>query len=96
MNERQSWNIIAIFLLLVFGLSLATVLKPKKVFSETENRTLAQLPVPTVSRVLSGDFEEDYEDYLKDQFVLRDGWIAIRTMAERDASSMTWRVRSLV
>ena len=83
MNEKQSWNITALFLLLVFGLSLASVLKPKKTFSETENRTLSQMPALTTGDILSGKFEEDYESYLSDQFVMRDKWISVRTAAER-------------
>ena len=83
MNYRQSWNIIAVFLLLLFGISAALLLHPKKEFSETENRVLAQLPKPDVKSILDGSFEADYEEFLTDQFVFRDQWIAVRTMAER-------------
>ena len=44
---------------------------------------MAQLPAFTFQSVTSGDFEEDYEDYLTDQFVMRDSWITLRTAAER-------------
>ena len=83
MNERQSWNVTAVFLLLLFGLSFASLLKPDREFSETENRTLARMPSLSAETVLSGDFEEDYETYLNDQFVMRDSWVALRTLAER-------------
>lgn len=58
-------------------------MKPADAFSETENRALAQLPRVTAETVLDGTFESDYEDYLTDQFVLRDGWIGLKTAAER-------------
>ena len=83
MNEKQSWNITAIFLLLLFGLTIASILCPKRKFSEMENRTLAQLPAVSAESVFSGRFESEYETYLTDQFVLRDKWIALRTAAER-------------
>jgi hypothetical protein len=83
MNKRQSWNLILLFCILIFGTSLATVLAPKREYSETENRTLAQMPSLTLQTLLDGTFEEDYESYLTDQFVLRDTWIGLKTDAVR-------------
>ena len=83
MNQRQAWNINLLFLLLLFGLGLATLLRPKSDFSEKENRSLAQLPQATSESVLSGSFEEKYEEYLTDQFILRDQWVGLRTLAEQ-------------
>lgn len=87
MNKKQSWNIITLFLLLIFGLTAATLLKPDTEFSENENRALASRPEFRISSLLSGDFAEDYEAYLTDQFVFRDQWIGMKTAAER----MTFR-----
>ncbi|MBQ6321786.1 MAG: hypothetical protein IJI24_02840, partial [Lachnospiraceae bacterium] len=83
MNSRQSWNIITLFLLLIFGFTAATILKPKSEYSERENRNLAQMPSVSADSVFSGQFEKDYEDYLTDQFVLRDRWIALKTSVQR-------------
>lgn len=83
MNKRQSWNLILLFCILIFGFSGATLLSPEKEYSETENRTLAQFPGFTAESLLSGEFEEDYEAYLTDQFVLRDKWIGLKTDMER-------------
>lgn len=83
MNKKQSWNIITIFLLMIFGLTAATLLKPDTDFSEKENRALASMPEFSFSALFSGDFTADYETYLTDQFVFRDGWIGIKTMVER-------------
>ena len=82
MNNRQAWNINAIFLILLFGLAAATLLRPKSDFSERENRSLAMLPAPSAGSVLSGEFEQAYEEYLTDQFILRDRWIGLRSLAE--------------
>ena len=85
MNYRQSVNIAAVFLLLIFGFAIATVLKPSNERSETENRLLEQKPVLTWNALISGKFSEDYEAYLSDQFVGRDGWISLKTVFERAA-----------
>lgn len=83
MSRRQSWNTILVFCILIFGMTVATILKPCTEFSETENRSLAQKPSLSVKPLLNGEFESDYESYLTDQFVLRDQWIALKTKAER-------------
>ncbi len=83
MNRRQSWNIILLFVILIFGFTLATFLTPERARSEAENRELAGHPEVTLQSLLSGEFEEDYETYLTDQFVLRDDWIGLKTAAER-------------
>lgn len=83
MNRRQSWNIILLFVILIFGFTLATLLVPERERSETENRELARHPKVTLSTLLNGEFEKDYETYLTDQFVLRDGWIGLKTAVER-------------
>ncbi|MCD7813172.1 MAG: hypothetical protein LUH20_03820 [Lachnospiraceae bacterium] len=83
MNKTQSWNIITLFAVLIFGFAIATILAPDEEYSETENRTLAQMPELSLGALLDGSFEADYEDYLTDQFVLRDNWIALKTGTER-------------
>ncbi|MCD7819587.1 MAG: hypothetical protein LUH07_11140 [Lachnospiraceae bacterium] len=83
MNKIQSWNVITLFCILIFGFSIATLISPDTEYSETENRTLAQMPEFSLESLLDGSFETDYEDYLTDQFVLRDEWISLKTSAER-------------
>ena len=60
MNRRQSWNIILLFVILIFGFTLATFLTPERARSEAENRELAGHPEVTLQSLLSGEFEEDY------------------------------------
>ncbi|MDO5345182.1 MAG: DHHW family protein [Lachnospiraceae bacterium] len=83
MNRKQSWNIVTIFLLLIFGFTAASLLKPDTEFSENENRSLAQKPALSWDSLLSGAFSQEYEEYLTDQFLLRDQWIGLKTKAER-------------
>ena len=83
MNKHQSVYVNTIFLLLIFGFTAATIIRPQKERSETENRTLQQRPALTWDSLLAGEFANDYEEYLSDQFILRDNWITLKTAAER-------------
>ena len=53
------------------------------VFSPKENRKLAQFPKVTWNTVLSGEFMDDFETYLADQFPIRDWCISVKTTALR-------------
>ena len=83
MSRKQAWNIVTLFCILIFGFTIATLIKPDTEYSQTENRTLAKMPKVTAKSVFSGEFESDYETYLTDQFVLRDQWIGLKTAVER-------------
>lgn len=83
MNRKQSWNLVTLFLLLIFGFTAASLLKPDTEFSENENRSLAQKPALHWDSLLDGTFSQEYETYLTDQFLLRDEWIGLKTQAER-------------
>lgn len=74
---------VAVFAVLIFGGTLASLFSKKRVFSENENRLLAQMPEFSVERLLDGSFGADYETYLSDQFFARDTWISIKTYTER-------------
>ena len=82
-TKKQNLATIVVFLVLVFGTAIWTLVSPKKEFSERENRALAMIPAPSVERCFSGKFEKDYETYLTDQFPWRDGWIGMKTAIER-------------
>ena len=83
MKKHQSVYLNTIFLLLIFGFTLANIIRPQKERSETENRPLAQRPSLTWDKLITGEFAKEYESYLSDQFILRDNWITLRTGIER-------------
>ena len=74
--------ICCIFLLLVFGFTLFDFLTPGRDFSEWENRNLAQMPDINAKKLFSGDFGSAYESYMTDQFVLRDGFVKAKFLAD--------------
>lgn len=60
----------------------ADLLKEDRLFSETENRVLAQKPEFSRESVLDGSFMEKYDTYVTDQFVSRDRWIELKTRSD--------------
>ena len=77
--KKQNIIIILVFCAVILFPGLAVWLTPDRDFSENENRYLQKLPVPNADTVQSGDFGDEVEDYLSDQFWLRDRWTALRS-----------------
>ncbi len=84
-KKHQSVYLNTIFLLLIFGFTVANIVRPQKERSETENRSLEQRPALTWESLISGQFATDYESYLSDQFIMRDSWITLKTDVEKAA-----------
>lgn len=83
MSKRYSVFITVLFCLFIFGFGAAHLLLPDRNFSEQENRYLAQFKAPTMQTLRSGRFMEDFEDYVVDQFPLRDSWIRLKARSEK-------------
>ncbi len=75
--------LIILFAAFLGGFLLLNLLLPDRVFSPMENRNLAQAPALSAARVLSGQFEQDAEAYVADQFAFRDGWMAMKAALEQ-------------
>ena len=83
MSKKYSIFITVLFCLFTFGFGIALIVSPSRDFSEQENRYLSQFKAPTLSTLRTGEFMEDFEDYVTDQFPLRDGWIRLKALSER-------------
>lgn len=81
-KRMQNRLLAVLFVGSVFGFTAATLVLPEKKFSAQENRALAGMPKASLASVFDGTFEEDYEEYLGDQFVGRDAWIGLKTRLE--------------
>lgn len=84
------WNsriLTGVFLVLIFGITIAGFFSPVREHSESENRALAQKPKFTLASLFAKSekekFTRKYEDYLTDQFIGRDSWIGLKTRTER-------------
>ena len=59
MKEKlAAWLPIGVFLCLLAAISAWNLLRPVRVFSENENRTLAQFPELSAETLLNGNFSE--------------------------------------
>lgn len=81
--SKNSYIIIGAFLLAIGGISVGSLLAKDREFSPNENRYLSGLPKCSVERILSGDFQEDLENYLNDQILGRDQWITAKTALQK-------------
>ena len=70
------------FAIVVILFSVLTILLKDREYSESENRMLAQKPELTLESLVNGDFMKDTEDYITDQFFLRDQWINLKVFED--------------
>lgn len=80
--KSQSFWINGLFLVLIFGITLLSIFFPKKAYSATENRMLAQMPAFSVKALIDGSYVTGYENYVTDQFPYRDDFITAKTYVE--------------
>lgn len=77
MKRKLNILICVLFVGLLSGFCIAFWVLPDHAVSENENRTLRQLPTPTLSGCLNGSFTAAFTDYCSDQFPLRDECIRL-------------------
>lgn len=73
----------SMFCLLLAAGVLSRLLLPDKYYSETEKRTLTQKTAISIADFPSGKMGTEIEKYLADQFPMRNGWITVKTLAQR-------------
>ena len=81
-DKRNSLLTIGLICAVLLVLGVADLWNSDRVYSEAENRVLASHPVFSWNSLLTGDYEEDYEEYMSDQFVGRDKWVGLKTRAD--------------
>ena len=72
-----------LFCLFIGGMFLGSLILPDRTFSPVENRNLAQAPKFSLEAISDGEFMEDAEDYVNDQIIGRDFWVALKAWSER-------------
>ena len=83
MKKAYSTTIIALFMALLLFFTSFSVFGKKKDFSEKENRALQTLPELSFYTIDDGSFQEEYNEYLSDQFEFRDFWVKAKTFLMR-------------
>ena len=83
--KQHNFNLFltVLFCLFIGGIFLGSMILPDKTFSPVENRNLAQAPKFSLDNMTSGKFMEDTEDYVNDQIIGRDFWVALKAWSER-------------
>ena len=81
-QKRIFKYVLLVFAMVIIIADACLIIQHKKVFSETENRMLQQFPKLTEEILLSGRFMKQSEDFVADQFFLRDGWIAVKLKSD--------------
>ena len=82
MKEKNNYTGL-LFLVIFLAILLACMFCPEKVFSENENRALKSRIDTSAENVFSGDFDNDAETYLTDQFPGRDMLVTVTSDAKR-------------
>ena len=80
-KQRNKTFFIA-FAAIWIGLILWNIFTPATEFSESENRYLKTFPTFSIRRLLDGDFMDDVNIYLNDQFAGRPIWVSGQSLLE--------------
>ena len=95
MSKRYAVFLTVLFCAFLGVFFAANLITPDRTFSPQENRYLTQrpslsaedfrmrLPLRDSGDFFTGTFMSEFEQYITDQFVGRDGWIAAKAVAER-------------
>ena len=80
MSDKIKNKIITIsFVVILFGVFIATILKKDETISTSERRKLAQFPNINFENITSGKVAEDLDSYALDQIIFRDGFRSIKS-----------------
>ena len=81
-KKNNAAVIVALFAAFLAVFAVLDAVIPDRERSELENRELAKSPALTFDTLISGRFSAKYEEYINDQFILRDFWIDVKSRAE--------------
>lgn len=83
LKDLSRYPLLLFFLVFILGVSLLDGYFNDREFSEMENRYLKQLPPFSWSALVQNRYTKSYEEYVNDQFVFRDQWIGVKSVAEQ-------------
>ena len=77
MKKAYKYLPMIVFIAFIGVMFVLYLILPKNTFSSSEKRYLAQAPELNGSALFSGEFREDFEDYVADQTPGRDFWVGL-------------------
>lgn len=72
----------AVFITIWVALVILNFIIKSDEFSQQENRYLAKLPTFTFEKLVSGEYQEELDNYINDHFIFRNAWIKIKSSTE--------------
>lgn len=82
-ERLRTWAVLTVFPAVLLLISVVDMLRPAKLYSSYENRKLQQKPELSVQAVRTGSYMKEYEDYVSDQILGRNRYIAIKSATDR-------------
>ncbi len=82
MKQKMHIATVVCFLVVIFGFCAAFFILPDQSFSQEENRSLQTFPRFSFSRLASGDFSSQINEYFADQFPLRNTLVGVKGSVE--------------
>lgn len=70
---------IALFIIVVLFLPIASAIQPYRSYSDIEKRTLADFPSLSLDTYISRDFVNGFNQFVSDHFFDRDAWMVLHT-----------------
>ena len=83
MTKKENLFTVIIFIAVIFAGGISFLVCKDRDFSDNENRMLAKSPKLTATALVSGKYMADFDEYVSDQFPLRDGCMGIATGYKR-------------
>lgn len=83
MTKKENLFTIIIFLVVIFAGGISIWVVKDREFSDNENRVLKERPKLSATALVSGKYMADFDEYVSDQFPLRDGCMGIATGYKR-------------
>lgn len=81
-NNIKKYPFIILFITTIITFTVLDIFNKDIIFSEYENRSLAQKPKLYYSALIDGRFFDNYDRYINDQFIFRNSWINIKSLSE--------------
>ena len=83
-TERlRTWAVLTVFPVALLWISVVDMLRPAKLYSSYENRKLQQKPELSVQAVRTGSYMKEYEEYVSDQILGRNSYIAVKSATDK-------------
>ena len=71
------------FLSYIAFFSIGFIVVKDRDFSQMENRNLKQFPEVSFESVMSGEFSDEFEDYMSDQIIYKDFLVRLKVTENR-------------